>query len=130
MVTGAERAPAGVVVAVVIVQAGRRVGYPASVLSIPSALLLLLLLLSLLVFLVLLRLDAVALLHLAQAQGVRLEGLQRGGLLLLDREERIFADFSSRVARVICVLDCDEVLVRGTELLVARVRVSMRISSK
>ena len=117
-------------VAVVIVQAGRRVGYPASVLSIPSALLLLLLLLSLLVFLVLLRLDAVALLHLAQAQGVRLEGLQRGGLLLLDREERIFADFSSRVARVIGVLDCDEVLVRGTELLVARVRVSMRISSK
>lgn len=74
------------------------------------------LLLLLLVFLLLLRLDAVALLELAEAEGVGHESLVGCLFLLLDGEKGILADLGSSVAQGIRVLRRNEVLVGSTNL--------------
>ena len=67
--------------------------------------------------LVLLRSDAVTLLHLAEAERVGHEGLVRRLLLLLDSKERILTDLRRSVSGGVGVLSSNEVLVGGSDLL-------------
>lgn len=72
----------------------------------------------LLILLVFLRLDPIALLHLAEAQRVAHESLVCGLLLLLDSQQRVFPNLRCCVPHGICILRRNEVLVRSTELLI------------
>lgn len=68
------------------------------------------------ILLVLLRLDTCLLLHLAQPERVRHEGLICRLLLLFDCEEGVFADLGSHIAGSVGILSSDEVPMRSTEL--------------
>ena len=66
--------------------------------------------------LVLLWFDAVALLHLAQTERIGHEGFVCRLFLLLDSEQRVFADLCSNVPDIVGILNGNEVLVSSTRL--------------
>lgn len=69
------------------------------------------------ILLVFLHLDTVLLLKLLQPQRVGHQSLVSSLFLLLDRKEGVFSDFGGSISSTICKLCCDEVLVRGADLL-------------
>jgi hypothetical protein len=75
----------------------------------------LLVLLSLLLLFVFLSLDAVALLHLTQAQWIRYQRLVKSLPLLLGSEQWVFTDLGCNVTSGVA-FHSDEILVRSTNL--------------